>query len=63
MSYPIDLDEYTDRQLNDEIVRRAKLKAEGRCDYCGRLGDMPTCRFTERHSRAKEVLENLRRDP
>lgn len=37
MSYPKDLDEYTDEELKRELARRERCKKEGRCSYCGRL--------------------------
>mgnify|MGYP001558649347 CR=1 FL=1 len=49
-----DLDEYTTRELIDEINRRALLRERGICDYCERKGDSPTCKFPERHQKAIE---------
>jgi hypothetical protein len=49
MSYPIDLDEYTEKQLRDELVRRESLQRKGRCDYCGRPNTSEWCKFPDRH--------------
>lgn len=51
MSYHVDLDEYTELQLLDELERRKKVRKRGLCDYCG----MPrkttaSCKFPERHN-------------
>ena len=46
MGYPIDLDEYTDRQITQEYLRRQKCKEEGECSYCGRqLDDSKSCKI------------------
>lgn len=51
MSYPVDLEEMDEQRLRDEIARRDAARAEGKCDYCGRwLGQLPFCRFPERHA-------------
>lgn len=34
MSYQKDLDEMTDRVLQDELQRRQELRSHGRCSYC-----------------------------
>lgn len=34
MSYPKDLDEYTDKQLRDELDRRRTSRLSGLCYYC-----------------------------
>ncbi len=57
MSYPIDLDEYSDRDLKAELQRRRAADEKGLCTYCGRRkGLVPACKFPERHAvvRAKE---------
>jgi hypothetical protein len=53
MGYPRDLDEYEEEELRAELDRRAKLRADGKCDYCGRSIHVPTCKFQERHRRQK----------
>ncbi len=50
MSYPRDLDEYTEAELAAEIVRRREARASGLCDYCGRPPTETPCRFPERHN-------------
>ncbi len=49
MSYPMDLDQYSEAALKDELERRRKLRADGRCDYCGQPTTLPPCRFRARH--------------
>jgi hypothetical protein len=34
MSYPKDLDEYTDAQIEKEFRRRQECKEKGLCSYC-----------------------------
>lgn len=46
MSYPKDLDEYSNKELQDELDRRAKYAKQGKCTYCRHLY---TCRFPGRH--------------
>ena len=36
MSYPKDLDEYTDEQLVKELQRRGFHREAGNCSYCGK---------------------------
>ena len=52
MSYPKDLDEYTDDELKDELGRRKQLMLKGLCTYCNRPGETPTCKFPDRHRQA-----------
>lgn len=49
MGYPRSLDEITDRELTQEIERRKKLRAAGKCDYCERDNSTDPCKFPERH--------------
>lgn len=50
MSYPKDLDEYTQEELKAELTRRQLQQSQGNCDYCGRkCGAFPPCKFHERH--------------
>jgi len=61
MSYPLDLDEYSEARLIAELTHRATLRAEGVCDYCGRNSNLPACRFPERHNLAtRQSVENYR---
>ena len=53
MSYPRDLDEFTSKELTDEMARRLKLQLNAECDYCGRPGNTAACRFPERHGVAR----------
>jgi hypothetical protein len=49
MSYPRDLDEYTDAELEAERVRRVKQRDHGLCPYCGGPLDGKPCRYPEIH--------------
>lgn len=49
MSYPKDLEDYSDDQLSDELARRNRCRVELRCDYCERLQSSPPCRHADRH--------------
>lgn len=62
MSYPKELDEYTDEELEKEIQRRAKLNNEGKCTYCNKLGSSPFCKQYSQHKKAKDFLENQGKD-
>jgi hypothetical protein len=58
MSYPRDLDEFSDAELREELASREKSRTEGLCDYCRRkLDSRPACRFPERHKR--KLLLNI----
>lgn len=69
MSYMKDIDEYTEKELVDELNRRRALRSEGRCDYChglqGQLtnSEFPqyrgseTCTFPDRHRGEVEAGE------
>lgn len=51
MSYPRDLDEYTQAELEHEILRRTAAQENDFCDYCNReCGTLPVCKFPYRHS-------------
>ncbi|AAK94360.1 hypothetical protein Mx8p25 [Myxococcus phage Mx8] len=49
MSFPRSLDEYGDKELQQELARRAEVRERGLCDYCGRSSRAPSCKFSERH--------------
>jgi len=49
MGYSRDLDEYAEHRLLGEILRRAKLRKQGLCDYCERTPDTKPCKFPGRH--------------
>lgn len=60
MSYPRDLDEYSEYELITELKERALKRNSGRCDYCNRhLGDGDPCKFPERHRMASSLEECL----
>jgi hypothetical protein len=44
MSYPMDLDQYTDDRLRDELTRRSRERKEEKCAYC--LRDQVDCKKT-----------------
>lgn len=50
MSYIKDLDEYTEKELLDELQHRKILQDQNLCDYCGRKSTEPVCRFPSRHN-------------
>lgn len=53
MSYPRDLDEYTDHDLIGELHQRATDRARGLCDYCHQpSASTAPCRFAIRHALA-----------
>lgn len=49
MSYSLDLDEYPEKKLVEELNRRFSARSQGVCDYCGRHPEAPACKFPERH--------------
>lgn len=49
MSYPKDLDEYTDGELDGHLSYRRGMRAKGVCDYCLRTPDTKPCKLPERH--------------
>ncbi len=56
MSYPRDIDDYSDSELRQELERREILRKGGVCDYCERRGTDPTCKHDDRHLLAKRNL-------
>lgn len=64
MSYHIDLDEYDEQQLRNELDRRKALRDKGLCDYCQRNGGTKPCKFRHRHSVAVQFWqrENRRKE-
>lgn len=51
MSYSTtDLHELPEKLLQEELSRRASLRYQGLCDYCGRAPSTPACRFPDRHA-------------
>ena len=49
MSYPIDLDEYTEFTLHKELERRKRLRELDLYDYCARKPNTKPCMFRRRH--------------
>jgi hypothetical protein len=49
MSYPRDLDDYTEAELQGELKSREEVRALGVCDYCRRHPFTKPCKFSERH--------------
>lgn len=62
MSYPRDLDEIPTAELEAELTLRRQRLDAGNCDYCGRSGAEPACRFQDRHLAARAVLSARRAD-
>lgn len=58
MMYPKDLDEYTQHELERELERRRRLRAEGFCDYCLRRSHLPSCKFPDRHRYKKGAKDD-----
>lgn len=59
MSYPISLDEFSEKDLNAELERRRRLRDQGKCDYCQQLGNTPDCKFPDRHAVARQHWQHL----
>ena len=49
MSYPRDLDEIHEEELQAELRRRETDRLAGLCDYCHKPSSHPPCRFPDRH--------------
>lgn len=49
MSYPKDLDEYSDGELIGHLSYRRGMRAKGVCDYCLRTPDTKPCKLPDRH--------------
>jgi hypothetical protein len=49
MSYRLDLDEYTEIQLLEELSKRLQAREWSDCDYCGRHVDTSECKMHWRH--------------
>lgn len=59
MTYPISLDEVSEKDLRDEFKRRIDLRIRGLCDYCGQTPESPICKFPGRHQRDLTLLKQL----
>lgn len=56
MSYPMDLDDYSDERLGEELQRRYGCRQSGTCDYCGRaLRSEPACSKPQRRDMTGDV--------
>jgi hypothetical protein len=60
MGYPLDLDEHAEHRLLGELIRRAKLRKQGLCDYCGRSAVTKACKFPGRHTDKDRTRITLR---
>ena len=49
MSYPRDLDDYSEKELRDEISRREVLAKKGLCTYCEGKRNTTPCQYPARH--------------
>lgn len=59
MSYPTNIDDIPEKQLQDEIRLRFARREAGRCDYCDRpQGSEPPCKHRDRH----KILEAIDSD-
>ena len=66
MSYPRDLDDYSDEELINELARRCAERSKGNCDYCRRPRTETTisgvtrpttaCKHESRHKRDENQL-------
>lgn len=50
MSYPRDLEDFGEGELQQELLRRFEARKAGICDYCGRGSETTSCRYSLRHS-------------
>jgi len=56
-----DLTEVDEEALSAELKRRARLRCQGVCDYCGKHADEPPCSQPIRHSWAIRTTTASRR--
>lgn len=54
MSYPMDLDDYSDEILEKELARRQDFRFRGLCDYCQRKQTATRCGSDRHNTKAKE---------
>lgn len=50
MSYPKDLEDYSDDELKNELMRRDQARRNGLCDYCMRPYMLRPCKYLGRHN-------------
>lgn len=62
MSLFLTLEEYSDMRLLEELYHRARMRDQGKCDYCERPGSEPACRFPDRHRLALKQPEEALSD-
>lgn len=55
MSYPKDIDDYSDKELIVELARRCAERSLGRCDYCRRPKTDSAC-GSGRHNQDQHTL-------
>lgn len=51
-----ELAEYPERDLEEELRRRAGARAIGLCDYCERSTESASCKFGNRHRDSRIVV-------
>jgi len=58
MSYPRDLEDYSDSELAAELARRCAERSLGKCDYChqGKARDVTKGCSSGRHGRTEHML-------
>lgn len=56
MSYPMDLDDYDDEDLINELARRCAERSKGNCDACRRPRSEPAKCGSGRHGRDEKQL-------
>ncbi len=54
MSYPRNIDEYPDEDLESELRRRKEARQTGLCDYCNRYANLAPCNMADRHELARK---------
>ncbi len=60
MSYPRDLDDYSDEELMQELNERQHRRHGRLCTYCAQRYDHPSCKYPERHKADSRQLPFIR---
>lgn len=61
MSYPRDLEDYTDREIAVELAHRCAERSLGRCAYCRRSSkETPKCGHGEHSKTAEDLRKQLK---
>jgi hypothetical protein len=60
MGYPLDIDSYSDEQLQAALDTRKSIRQQGLCDYCYKSPLSAPCLQKERHRLAAEVYEKIK---